>query len=138
MSIADQLRAAVRSEVERRLGAVRDDVVADAKQTAPRDSGALADAIVADDWTLSGTRYTTTVRVPVQYASWVEEGTGVYGPYGQRIYPVRAKALVFFWKRGPNGPGVYAYRSVAGQPGQRYFSAPMPDRYRRALTRSFG
>lgn len=40
--------------------------------------------------------------------SYVTKGTGIYGPRGQRIVPVKAKAL--FWE-GADHP----YRSVAGQ-----------------------
>lgn len=49
------------------------------------------------------------------YPYWVHEGTGVYGPYGQPIRPVRARYMVFRWK------GEWRrMRRVRGQPGQKF------------------
>lgn len=137
MSIADQLRRVVQDEVERRLVAVKDDVIYDVLEVVPRVTGALA-SITFDEWRQDGTKYVGRIRAGAMHASWVEEGTGIYGPTGQRIYPVRARFLVFPWDRGPRGPGIYAYRSVAGQPPQPFFRAPMPARFRSALERFFG
>lgn len=64
-------------------------------------------------------------------ADYTEHGTGVYAGRG-RIRPRRASALRFYWLRGPRGPGVYAYRSVRGQPPQEWFAKPMRQRLRRA------
>jgi bacteriophage HK97-gp10 putative tail-component len=41
------------------------------------------------------TQLVVLVGTPVQYAAWVERGTGLYGPHAHRIVPVRARVLVF-------------------------------------------
>jgi phage gpG-like protein len=54
----------------------------------------------------SGKRF--TIGVGKSYASYPQRGTGIYGPRGQKIRPLRAKAL------GPIG-GKF-FRSVKGSP----------------------
>lgn len=52
------------------------------------------------------------VGTNVVYARWIHDGTGIYGPKGQRIQPKRAKRLR--WP-DPRRPGRYIFaRSVAG------------------------
>ena len=50
----------------------------------------------------------------VDYALFVEQGTGVYGPTGSRIYPKNARALA----NVAAGWGPYA--SIAGMQGRHY------------------
>jgi len=38
------------------------------------------------------------IRNDVHYLTWVNEGTGIYGPHHQRIRPVHARVLHFHWK----------------------------------------
>jgi phage gpG-like protein len=52
-----------------------------------------------------------TVGTNVFYARWLQEGTGIYGPTGQRIFPKSAKALAF---------GGRVYSSVAGSPARPF------------------
>ena len=54
-----------------------------------------------------------TVGSPLEYARWVHDGTGIYGPRGRPIRPVRAKVLVFTPK-GSNQ--VVAAKQVRGTP----------------------
>jgi hypothetical protein len=65
----------------------------------------------------------------------VDQGTGIYGPVGTRIYPRNAKVLAFHWLQ--RGGGLYFFRSVRGTPAQNYFHAPMPDYFAAALAASF-
>lgn len=78
-----------------------------------------------------------TVSVDVEspegypYDKAQEEGTGVYIGRG-RIYPKRAKFLVFYWRKVGR---VVAFRSVKGTPPTRFFSKAIrgwPERLREA------
>lgn len=55
------------------------------------------------------------VGTNVPYARWNQEGTGIYGPSGQRIFPKNAKALAF---DGPSGR--IFVRSIAGIKPRRF------------------
>lgn len=73
---------------------------------APRDEGLLAASfrlrrIQLLEWGI-GTQ--------LQYASFVHDGTGIYGPAGQRITPRSASVLAFEWMGE-----LWFRRSVAGQ-----------------------
>jgi len=50
------------------------------------------------------------VALGAKYTGYVIRGTGIYGPYKQRIRPVRKKALAFSY-----GGAQVVVRSVAGQ-----------------------
>lgn len=70
---------------------------------------------------IAGRRRGITVRVGtfnVEHAKWVMEGTGIYGPHGSPIVPVRAQFLRFPLR---DGKIVYA-RSVRGVPPYPYLS----------------
>lgn len=60
------------------------------------------------------------VGTNVQYALYVHEGTGIYGPKRMPIRPKSRRALAFQWKRAPVPPngkgGRHVYRSVKGSP----------------------
>lgn len=52
---------------------------------------------------------------------WLREGTGIYGPTHERIYPRQATVLAFHWPNAPAGitpgkDGRYYFRSIAGMP----------------------
>lgn len=70
--------------------------------------GHLADSFTADT-TSSGESFTVTLQTnqPTKL-SYVTQGTGIYGPRGQRIVPTTARALNW-----PSAP--HPVRSVAGQ-----------------------
>ena len=52
----------------------------------------------------------------LEYAKWVHDGTGIYGPNHQMIEPKTAKAL--HWE-GPGGVNVFAKKS-RGMPGNPF------------------
>lgn len=56
------------------------------------------------------------VEVAEKYGEWIENGTGIYGPTGQRIVPKSAKALAFTYM----GKKVFA-RSVKGMKAAPFF-----------------
>jgi hypothetical protein len=79
--------------------------------------------------TVAGTRLSWKVSVDVKspegypYDVAQEEGTGVYVGKG-RIYPRRARRLVFYWRKVGR---VVAFRSVKGTPPTRFFSKAIRD-----------
>lgn len=74
----------------------------------PRRTGRLVGSIVRED-TPEGFK----VYPKAEYARWVEEGTGIFGPRFLPIFPRRAKALRF----EVEGKTIFA-RYVKGQRGQ--------------------
>lgn len=84
-----------------------------------RRTGALAESIEADEPQVSDTMVTVTVRVGEEYGQWQDEGTGIYGPTGERIRPINADVLAFDW---PAAGGVVFARSVRGAPGTRFWT----------------
>jgi phage gpG-like protein len=62
------------------------------------------------------------VGTNVNYARWVHDGTGIYGPRGAMIRPKRRKYLRF----RPSGRGRYVYaRQVKGMPGNPFLRAAL-------------
>lgn len=101
------------------------------KAEASRRTGALVDSIHHTD-----PRFTTPDRITCEivadapHARYQDEGTGIYGPTGEKIKPRRAGGvLVFDW---PAAGGVVFARSVSGSPGRHFFKEPMPDRWHAA------
>lgn len=86
-----------------------------ARRNAPVDTGLLRQSIT---YTITGVGETAEARVGsnLDYALGVETGTGIYGPKGRPITPVRAKALRFPKKGG----GIVFAASVRGRPGTPY------------------
>ena len=74
------------------LRALQFAVIHEAQARAPRKTGNLQRSIVPGQ--ISGTR--ATVNVNANYARYVEEGTGLYGPKHHRIEP----GHVMHWKGG--------------------------------------
>ena len=103
-------------------------VVNEAKDRCPVDTGRLRSSIA---YTIDLTPSTCVLKVgsDLEYARYIEEGTGIYGPEQRRIRPTSKKALKFPTPRagGPRRQGatgepaqadrgfVYA-ASVAGRP----------------------
>lgn len=92
---------------------------------APRDEGHLA-ASIEHQTRVEGTTVIGWAGSGLDYALYVHEGTGIYGPRQQRIYPVTARVLAFepsfgLQKTRPKGKRgfVFAY-SVAGMKGTPY------------------
>jgi hypothetical protein len=74
------------------------------------------------NFTQSGTDGTVGSNLP--YARFVEEGTGVYGPYRRPIVPRKARRLAWFPATATGKPvtkqGRIVRRSVKGQPPVRF------------------
>lgn len=85
-----------------------------ARLMAPVDTGALRDSIRAD-LEHDGVSYVSHVGSDLEYAIWVEMGTGLFGTHRRRIRPKRAKALR--WESG--GQVIYA-ASTRGMRAQPY------------------
>lgn len=84
------------------------DVVAErAKHNAPHRTGALKNSIIPQEpkGTFSGGDLEVVVGAGVEYAPYVEFGTGIHGPNRRMIEPVKAQAL-----RIPIGGNNYIYR----------------------------
>jgi hypothetical protein len=82
-------------------GAVRADlrargtrVVNGAKQRCPVDSGRLRASITQESGSIGG-QPVEYVGTNVEYARFIHDGTGIYGPRGVPIVPKRARFLVF-------------------------------------------
>lgn len=108
-------------------------VVNEAKTRCPVDTGRLRSSIA---YTVDLTPTTCVLKVgsDLEYARYIEEGTGIHGPERRRITPTSKKALKFPTPhaRGPHGPGfrrpsqadrgfVFA-RSVAGIPANPFMA----------------
>ena len=106
------------------------------QQATSRRSGALANSIQhTQPAFLSDAIVATWITAGAPYARWQDEGTGIYGPTGARIFPRTARVLRFDW---PAAGGVVFARSVAGAPGRHYFKEPMPLRWRTSLAQVVG
>ena len=69
-------------------------IVNEAKKECPVDEGALRSSI-SHVVMQSATTTTVVVGSELDYAAYVLEGTGIYGPHQTPIVPVSAKALKF-------------------------------------------
>ncbi len=102
-----------------------------AKRKCPRDEGRLA-ASISHYTRVEGTRVIGTIGSDADYAVYVHEGTGLYGPRKQRIVPISSKVLVF----EPSGAkatlpkgrrGIVFARSVRGQKPQPFLREAMQE-----------
>lgn len=134
MSIADQLEQHLRDNTAQRLEAVRQEVEDQTKQAASSRSGALREGISCDTWADAGSRFETTIRSTAPYSEFQDDGTGIYGPTGERITSTGGGVLRFDW---PAAGGVVFAWSVAGSPGTHFFREPMAQRYADALQATF-
>lgn len=140
MSIAAQLEANLRNRCARNLPAVTERMVEDTRQACSRRTGQLADSIGADPWQEEATRFTSTIRATAPYARFQNDGTGIFGPTGSRIYPRKpGGVLAFDW---PAAGGVVFARSVQGSPGTHFFTGEdgreMERRFENALGATWG
>jgi hypothetical protein len=92
-----------------------------ARRHVPVDTGALKASLHTETKLATGGIRIVRVGSNLYYSSWVHRGTGIYGPYAQRIYPRRARCLVFTVK---DGTLVFA-KSVRGQRGQPYLATAL-------------
>lgn len=130
MSVVEQLTAVIQQSAVDRVRRAADICVDLTKEAASRRTGALADSVSHTEPALADNLVTCTITADVFYARWQDEGTGIYGPSGQRIFPTHAKVLRFDWAAA--GGVVYA-KSVAGSPGTHFFTEPMPERWSQSL-----
>lgn len=91
----DQLLKHAKDSLSRAMKYAATDVWGNIRRLAPVDEGRLAGSFEIEPVDELSWRIFTSVH----YALYVHEGTGVYGPTGQPITPVTAKALKFFWKK---------------------------------------
>ncbi len=95
------------------------------QDAASRRTGALVEGISHTQPEFDGQRVGCDIISAADYSSFEDDGTGIYGPLGVRIFPKTAKALRFDW---PAAGGIVFAKSVAGSPGKHYFKIPMkPD-----------
>lgn len=93
---------------------VSDDVVRFGRGKAP---GKIATTIGVTKSRATAYKAKVTVEATAPYSLFPEEGTGIYGPKGGRIYPKTAKVLVF----RPRGSSQLVFaKSVKGQKAQHY------------------
>lgn len=135
MTVVDQLAVKIRSHAVELVRRAADATVADTQAHASRRTGATADGISHTE-PAAGDAYVSCQIVSAEPSSrWQDEGTGIYGPTGMRIFPTHAKALRFDW---PAAGGVVYAKSVAGSPGKHFFTEPMPARWAASLAASAG
>lgn len=93
-----------------------------AKELCPVDTGRLRSSITLQQLQRAGVPV-VLIGTNVQYASYVHDGTGIYGPLHAPITPKRGRYLVFT-PRGARAP-VFA-RSVRGMPGRPFLERALP------------
>lgn len=104
---------------ERRLGEIAEEFVDTARGFSSRRTGALADSIEAEDVRRQRDRVTCRVFVGEEYGIYQDQGTGIYGPTGERITAASGGVLVFDW---PSAGGTVFARSVAGSEPTRFWT----------------
>ncbi|NGO72274.1 HK97 gp10 family phage protein [Streptomyces boncukensis] len=101
--------------VARLVADVVDEVTAEvanaARRRAPVDRGQLR-ASIRSETRQHGSQVVGEVWSSLEYAAYVHQGTGIYGPAGRPIRPRRARVLS--WEPSGGGGRVYA-REVRGQ-----------------------
>jgi hypothetical protein len=134
VTILPGLQRAVREGSERLMRAALDEAVRlTAEASPPPVSGDLSRSIMADD-PAGDTVLTARLRATAMHASWTDEGTGEWigrpRLSANGDYPLR-----FYWGsfNAVNGPGYYAFWSVKGQEGQKWWITHHPERWQQAL-----
>ena len=124
MASAERLRDALRQRAYAVFTDAAEALRLRVEDAAPVDTGNLRTGITIgplseDHHTLSATISAVAYSAEgYDYAKGQNEGTGIYGPRGQRIVPVQAKALVFYWKKVGK---VVVFPSVAGSPATHFW-----------------
>lgn len=105
-------------------------VVNAARRLAPVDTGRLRASITQEFSTGYGGAPVVRIGSNLPYAIFVHQGTGIYGPKGQRIFPKHGKFMVWpainnsgsgsrRYKGGRTAMYVFA-RSTRGMPGRPF------------------
>lgn len=136
MAVVDQLADRIRAHAVDLVRRAADLAVTDTQDHASRRTGATVAGISHTEPTI-GDAYISCQIISAEPSSlYQDEGTGIFGPSGQRIYPLKpGGVLVFDW---PAAGGVVFARSVAGSPGKHFFTEPMPARWAASLQSSAG
>lgn len=116
-----QLEEAVRQHALARMTSLAEAFCEGARSRCSRRTGELADSIGHEE-EIDGDIVRARVYAAAPYARYQDEGTGLYGPAGDRIYPTSAKVLVF----DGIGGTVFA-ASTAGAPGTHFWSDTVSD-----------
>lgn len=103
--------------VHREVSRVTSRVESAVKRRCPVEEGLLRASVYSLVYAVRGVAVIGEVGSPLEYAIYVELGTGIYGPSGGMIRPRRARFLVWESKGGQ----VIFARQVRGQPGQHMF-----------------
>ncbi|MFF3665472.1 hypothetical protein [Microtetraspora malaysiensis] len=98
----DQLLRSPQGPVVHHVDVLTRKVLNKAKRLARVDSGNLRDTLYKKV-TPSSSEVRGRVASPLQYAIYLHEGTGIYGPKKRPIVPVRARALRFTVKKPRGG-----------------------------------
>lgn len=99
-----------REIAKRGLNYTTQDLLRNLIENSPVDTGLLR------SWALTlNEDLKKEIHTPAVYASWVNDGTGLYGPMKRKITPKNASALKFTYQ----GQTVFA-KSVKGQRGQKF------------------
>lgn len=132
MANADGLRAAIERLAEERFAAGVAGMVDAVKEAAPRDSGVLAASVGEAGRSSTPGRMETVLVAPVEYASYQDQGTGIYGPKGVPIRPVNARVLAWegtaqqagfgYPGAGKTASGMVFAAEVAGSPATGFWS----------------
>jgi hypothetical protein len=93
-AVVDELLRGRSGPVVRHIQDICDAVTAEAARNVKRDTGALA-ASIEPTVNVYGKIVVGRVGTPLEYARYLHEGTGIYGPKGTPIRPVTAKVLRF-------------------------------------------
>lgn len=103
-----------------------------ARALAPVDRGALRNSITREI-RMDGTTPVCRIGTNLDYAPYVHEGTGIYGPRGTPIRPVSAKILRFPVRgrtgassRSQTATGFVFAREVKGTPARPFLRDAMP------------
>lgn len=97
------MKAAITNSVNR--------IQSNARALAPHRTGTLQRSILTNVDYPKG-----EVTVNEKYGEWIENGTGIYGPTGQRITPKKAKALAWM-----GAGGMVFARSIKGMKARPFF-----------------
>jgi len=109
--------AAVAELVAGIVGEVTTDVANAARRRCPVDDGTLR-ASIRSQVSHRGSEVAGEVYSDLEYAAYVHQGTGIYGPAGQPIRPVRARVLS--WEQA--GVGRVFAREVRGSRAQPFLA----------------
>lgn len=146
MANADGLRDRIRQRAEERFAGAVQDVIDATRAAAPRSGGTLEQSIAEAGRSFSPGFLSTSIVAPVEWASYQDQGTGIYGPSGQPIRPVNAKVLAWqgtaqqsgfgFPGAGRTASGMIFAAEVKGSPATHFWSNNVTgERWTEALER---